>query len=170
MITNKNILLSDSLSSLSSSASLLTGSASLSTGSLLSSIAPPSALPSFVTSPSSQPPSSNISPQENLNPNLKKDDDLIERKPNTENEMNKQLQQDKLHPPSTSTEQPIVNISLTDDNEAPDSGVLGAGLFSWVKETVANNSVLSRVAEKAKNSVNSMITTLDPQMREFICK
>ncbi|XP_033229439.1 protein PRRC1-like [Belonocnema kinseyi] len=158
----------DSLSSLSSSASPLTGSASLSTGSLLSSIAPPSALPSFVTSPSSQPPSSNISPQENLYPNLKKDEDFIERKANTEKEMNKQSQQqDKLHPPSTSSEQPIVNISLT-DNEASDSGVLGAGLFSWVKETVANNSVLSKVAEKAKNSVNSMITTLDPQMREFI--
>ena len=156
------------MSSLSSSASLLTPlGVSTSTGSLLSSIAPPSALPSFVTSPSSQPPSSNISPQENSNPSVKSTE--TERKPNNKNEINKQSQQDILYPPSTSAEQPIVNISLT-ENQSSDSGVLRSGLFSWVKETVANNSVLSKVAEKAKNSVNSMITTLDPQMREFICK
>lgn len=44
------------------------------------------------------------------------------------------------------------------------------GLFGWMKGAVATGGILSKVAEKAKSSVDSMITTLDPQMREFICK
>ncbi|KAG8222936.1 hypothetical protein J437_LFUL000231 [Ladona fulva] len=45
----------------------------------------------------------------------------------------------------------------------------GRGIMSWVKDAVGSSGgLLSRVAEKAKNSVDSMITTLDPQMKEFI--
>lgn len=44
------------------------------------------------------------------------------------------------------------------------------GLIGWMKGAVSSGGILSRVAEKAKNSVDSMITTLDPQMREYICK
>lgn len=58
----------------------------------------------------------------------------------------------------------------SEDAVEQDTGVIGGGLFSWMKETMANSNVLSKVAEKAKSSVNSMITTLDPQMREFICE
>ncbi|XP_051154286.1 protein PRRC1-like isoform X1 [Leptopilina boulardi] len=154
----------DSLSSLSSAASLLTPlGVSTSTGSLLSSIGPPSVLPSFVTnSSSSQLTSTSISPkQENLIVNS--DNNLAEKNASTENE--KKNQQDLRNQPSTSSDsQATVNVPLL-ENQAV---VLGAGLFSWVKETVVNSNVLSKVAEKAKNSVNSMITTLDPQMREFI--
>lgn len=53
-------------------------------------------------------------------------------------------------------------ISNTEDN-ANTSGSGSGRLLSWVKGAVG------RVAEKAKNSVDSMITTLDPQMREFLC-
>lgn len=44
------------------------------------------------------------------------------------------------------------------------------GLFGWMKDTVSqqSQSILSKVAEKAKHSVDTMITTLDPQMRDFI--
>jgi hypothetical protein len=42
------------------------------------------------------------------------------------------------------------------------------GLLGWVKGAVGSGGLLSKVAEKAKNSVDSMITTLDPQMREFL--
>lgn len=45
----------------------------------------------------------------------------------------------------------------------------GGGLLGWVKGAVGSGGLLSKVAEKAKNSVDSMITTLDPQMREFLC-
>lgn len=134
---------------------------STSTGSFLSSIGPPSLLPSFVTN------SLSISPkQENLTDNS---EDLTEKNESTEKEKKNQLQQDIRNQPSTSSDQGTVNVPLP-ENQATDSGVLGGGLFSWVKETVANSNVLSKVAEKAKNSVNSMITTLDPQMREFICE
>ncbi|XP_043480013.1 protein PRRC1-like isoform X2 [Leptopilina heterotoma] len=154
----------DSLSSLSSAASLLTPlGVSTSTGSLLSSIGPPSLLPSFITNSSSQIASTPVSakPDNSNNVNPSNVDNLEE-----ENEKKNQIQQDIRNQPSTSSsdQQATVNVSLT-ENQAV---VLGAGLFSWVKETVANSNVLSKVAEKAKNSVNSMITTLDPQMREFI--
>ena len=46
----------------------------------------------------------------------------------------------------------------------------GSSLMGWMKGAVATGGILSRVAEKAKSSVDSMITTLDPQMREFICE
>lgn len=61
-------------------------------------------------------------------------------------------------------------VLIAPDSPTMDTGALAGSLFTWVKDTVANSNVLSKVAEKAKNSVNSMITTLDPQMREFICK
>lgn len=44
----------------------------------------------------------------------------------------------------------------------------GTGLLTWVKGAVASGGILQRVAEKAKNSVDSMITTLDPQMKEYL--
>jgi len=47
----------------------------------------------------------------------------------------------------------------------------GNGLMSWMRGAVGSGGqILSKVAEKAKNSMDSMITTLDPQMRDFICK
>jgi hypothetical protein len=45
----------------------------------------------------------------------------------------------------------------------------GGGLLGWVKGAVGSGGLLLKVAEKAKNSVDSMITTLDPQMKEFLC-
>ncbi|KAI4466972.1 hypothetical protein MML48_2g00000331 [Holotrichia oblita] len=42
------------------------------------------------------------------------------------------------------------------------------GFIGWMKGAVSSGGILSKVAEKAKNSVDSMITTLDPQMREYI--
>lgn len=44
------------------------------------------------------------------------------------------------------------------------------GILGWMKGAVSSGGLLSKMAEKAKSSVDSMITTLDPQMREFIRK
>jgi hypothetical protein len=57
----------------------------------------------------------------------------------------------------------VTSVSLPETAAAP------AGLLGWVKGAVGSGGLLSRVAEKAKSSVDSMITTLDPQMREFLC-
>nr|CAH0112649.1 unnamed protein product [Daphnia galeata] len=50
-------------------------------------------------------------------------------------------------------------------NDLPNKG---SGLFGWMKEAMPGKSILAKVAEKARSSVDTMITTLDPQMKEFI--
>ncbi|CAN8029351.1 unnamed protein product, partial [Ixodes persulcatus] len=69
------------------------------------------------------------------------------------------------------TQQPASSFSLslpTDYEQGmPHSSAGGAptaGVWGWFK----GNDFLNKVAEKAKNSVDSMITTLDPGMKEFI--
>jgi hypothetical protein len=52
-------------------------------------------------------------------------------------------------------------------NDLPNKG---SGLFGWMKEAMPGKSILAKVAEKARSSVDTMITTLDPQMKEFICE
>lgn len=42
----------------------------------------------------------------------------------------------------------------------------GEGFLNWI----AGNGFLNRVAEKAKSSVDTMITTLDPGMKAYLCK
>ncbi|XP_014224666.1 protein PRRC1-A-like isoform X1 [Trichogramma pretiosum] len=117
-------------------------------GSILSNIAPPRALPSFI---------SNLVPAE-------------------DKQAKEIVQNDKSLPKNQIPEKNVQNpqsdkgpqILIAPDSPIRDSVVSAGNLFNWVKDTVANSNVLSKVAEKAKSSVNSMITTLDPQMREFI--
>ncbi|CAH1983011.1 unnamed protein product [Acanthoscelides obtectus] len=45
---------------------------------------------------------------------------------------------------------------------------VSGGFMGLVKEAFSSGGVLSKMAEKAKNSVDSIITTLDPQMSEYI--
>jgi len=54
-----------------------------------------------------------------------------------------------------------IDIQHTEDEESslPD-------LFGWMKGT--GGGLLSRVAEKTKSSMETVITTLDPQMKEYI--
>ena len=49
-------------------------------------------------------------------------------------------------------------------------GAHGEGWLGWLKDTVQKSDVLSKVAERARTSMDSMITTLDPQMRDIICE
>ncbi|XP_058121328.1 protein PRRC1-like [Anopheles ziemanni] len=44
----------------------------------------------------------------------------------------------------------------------------GSALFGWMKGAVSGGGILQKVAEKAKNSVDTIVTTLDPQMKEYI--
>ncbi|XP_047498698.1 protein PRRC1-like [Penaeus chinensis] len=78
------------------------------------------------------------------------------------------------NPPITS--QPVAPAvqGSVDASAAVDLGSPGVGgpagnkgsWLGWIRGTVSN--VGHRVAEKAKNSMDTMITTLDPQMKEFI--
>ncbi|KAL1462828.1 hypothetical protein WDU94_014635 [Cyamophila willieti] len=122
----------------------------------LSNIAPPSELPSFLMSSST---SATVSSQPSATSS-----------------------QSEFHPttftpaiPVDTTPSPIIpktpkpitpSQELPLSQEEPGSG----GLFGWMKDTVGiqGGSILSKVAEKAKHSVDTMITTLDPQMRDFI--
>ncbi|KAK7576509.1 hypothetical protein V9T40_012795 [Parthenolecanium corni] len=61
------------------------------------------------------------------------------------------------------------DASSGQDEDEDTFGAVGSSLFGWVKDTVGTSSnLLSKVAEKAKSSVGSVITTLDPQMTNFI--
>jgi len=56
-------------------------------------------------------------------------------------------------------------------NEAVDASTDSSrsnGLFGWMREAIPGKGILAKVAEKARSSVDTMITTLDPQMKEFI--
>ncbi|CAH0550086.1 unnamed protein product [Brassicogethes aeneus] len=68
-------------------------------------------------------------------------------------------------PPSKGIPQGPIPIA-----ESPEYDYLGGGFMGLVKEAFSSGGVLSKMAEKAKNSVDSIITTLDPQMSEYICK
>ncbi|XP_015602155.1 protein PRRC1 isoform X2 [Cephus cinctus] len=164
----------ESLTSVSSSASInLPTTISTSIGSLLSNVAPPSSLPSFIIN--STPISSESSTQNQVTRiiNNNEQDDSTKR-PNQLNTTGAEVHENQQGtyysaafspaiPPIESSEVPLIL-----ENSLQDLSSVSGGLLSWVKETVTNNSVLNKVAEKAKSSVNSMITTLDPQMREFI--
>ncbi|XP_076392061.1 protein PRRC1-B isoform X3 [Megachile rotundata] len=142
---------------------------STSTGNLLSNVAPPSALPSFISNSgvivSEKPTNLQIPTQKKL-----QEHEPIKSTLNTTIQ-SKPLQQESHQVITTAAVTPsIQNVQTTipSENLIQDTGMVGGGLLSWVKETVVNSNVLSKVAEKAKNSMNTMITTLDPQMREFI--
>jgi len=57
----------------------------------------------------------------------------------------------------------VVNVASTENED--DEAAL-PGLFGWVKGT--GGGLLSKVAEKTKTSMETVITTLDPQMKEYI--
>uniref|UniRef100_A0A914XCH3 Non-canonical purine NTP phosphatase/PRRC1 domain-containing protein n=1 Tax=Plectus sambesii TaxID=2011161 RepID=A0A914XCH3_9BILA len=50
----------------------------------------------------------------------------------------------------------------------PSGANSSAGMFGWIQKTVSGSDFLSKVAEKAKTGMDTMITTLDPQMKDYI--
>jgi hypothetical protein len=43
-----------------------------------------------------------------------------------------------------------------------------SALFGWMKGAVSGNQILQRVAETAKSSVDTLVYTLDPQMKDYL--
>ena len=64
----------------------------------------------------------------------------------------------------------IDNNETDDKKESESDNWGGQTILGWVKEAVSTNPILSKVAEKARSSVDTVLTTLDPQMKEIICK
>ncbi|XP_046752839.1 protein PRRC1-like [Diprion similis] len=149
----------DSSSSISSSASLLPPlGISSSSGNLLSNVSPPSALPSFVSSSVKlMPDSSGASTGGN--------NDSINKQPQSQSGVTvKQPHQETYY--SASFSPAIPSNESTEIPQATQNQDFN--LFSWVKENVAASKVVKKVTETAKSSVNYMLTTLDPQMQQFM--
>ena len=72
-----------------------------------------------------------------------------------------------LESPPKTAGSPFVKEDLEAGEEAPSRS---GGLFGWMKDSMPGKGILAKVAEKARSSVDTVITTLDPQMKEFICK
>lgn len=156
-----DIVKTDSFSSLSSSTSLLTPlGVSTSTGNLLSNVAPPTALPKFLSTSGTLLPERSSQITESP---AQKTHDPVKKQPVVKTVVQSKPQQQVAQPVATVTTS-THNVQTTAQSESPaqESGMVGGVLSSWVKDTVVNINVLRKVI------VNTMITTLDPQMREFI--
>lgn len=66
--------------------------------------------------------------------------------------------------PSDHVETPIIPRTETPSVPQQDTTQAHGSLFGWL----SGSSFVSRVVEKTKSSVESVITTLDPQMKEYI--
>lgn len=160
VISNETLPRPESLSSFTSSSSVLPLNNTASEGNLLSSVAPPSALPSFVSPPTAS--VTHVAAGTTHQPIT-----VTQPVPASSHAFHEATFSPVI-PPSKGGD-----VSMIPPPEigaaagaAPAEG--GGGLLGWVKGAVGSGGLLSKVAEKAKHSVDSMITTLDPQMREFL--
>lgn len=63
----------------------------------------------------------------------------------------------------------VSNEGGTDKTVKGEQASSRADLFNWMKGS--SSTIFSLVAEKAKNSVDAVLTTLDPQMKDTLnCK
>ncbi|XP_052743805.1 protein PRRC1 [Bicyclus anynana] len=160
-----------------------------SSGNLLSNVAPPTELPNFVTTTASQnPPASKTPdvvppayaiPASQLPP--------VSQNIGTKPDQPSPESPEKFSPaiplckgePTLPIRSPEDSLTTLSPESMPDSipdmemekiGDImpGSGLLTWMKGAVSTGGILQRVAEKAKSSVDSMITTLDPQMKEYL--
>lgn len=124
---------------------------------LISNVSPPTELPSFVLQQQ---------PEESSKPKF-----VAAIPP--------QPQQPKVDQPKSEASEPAVAEEVTDETlpsmqdiaqalSPITDGVKNSVLFGWVKDTVKSGS--GTFLEKAKQSIDKVVTTLDPQMAQLICK
>ncbi|XP_044265552.1 protein PRRC1-like [Tribolium madens] len=150
----------ESISSVSSPYSIPSpGGVALPSGNLLSNLPPPTNLPDFTLWQSQPVPAPTPLPP-NITPATTQESKHAAPAPVNVQPF-PQTQFSAAIPPSKGVQHGPVPQTSTDSNQ-------GGGLIGWMKDAVSSGGILSKVAEKAKNSVDSLITTLDPQMSEFI--
>ncbi|CAH2042560.1 unnamed protein product, partial [Iphiclides podalirius] len=154
-------------------------------GNLLSSVAPPTQLPNFITA---SPVVAPVVPIE-VKPSVVVPQSGPQPAPatvlNSNADTSTTLQDQEMFSPAIppSKGEPMLPIRPPEDSQASQTSeslpaspeidrigdvMPGSGLITWMKGAVSTGGILQRVAEKAKNSVDSMITTLDPQMKEYL--
>jgi len=93
-----------------------------------------------------------------------KSDEKTIQSPKVSQQLSSQSSQELLSNPI----EPTINVPLNELSSSPKtrSDSISSGFLDWF----ANNEFISKMAEKAKNSMDTMITTLDPGMKQIICK
>ena len=141
------------------------------TGNLLSSVPPPSELPNFVlnqvpaaTKTDSEPKFSPAIPAA-LSQNYHESASASKDSKETEN-LDEQI-------PSPSTSSDFKKLSLNPEPVvkalAPLTQAASSSIFGWVNKAAdVSGGLLSKIGEKAMNSMDTLVTTLDPQMKEYI--
>lgn len=124
---------------------------------LISNISPPTELPSFVLQ--QQPAKDEAAAAES--PSRK----FVAAIPATSQEPQQQKAEDKS--PADERELPSMQ-DIASALSPITEGVKNSVLFGWVKDTV--KSGMKTGVQKAKESIDKVVTTLDPQMSQLICK
>lgn len=161
---------SGTLSSVSSPYSVTSpGSGSLSTGNLLSNVGPPSSLPDFTLWTSSS--SSGAAPVQNTETpsqrepiSLHTSTTVVTAAPLIVNQF-PTPQFSAAIPPSKG----IPHVAPTQSKPLPpEAEVVAPSSFLGMVKGALSSQMVTKMVEKAKSSVDSIITTLDPQMSEYI--
>lgn len=153
-------------------------------GNILSNISPPSELPSFITSSTSQPAAAAQPSSSDQEDSPRKGNETDPFIPTTfspaipsskDTSLAPTAEQSSAVPTSGSepakTGRDFANMILNPEPLAEALSPItqsGSALFGWMKGAVSSNGILQKVAEKAKSSVDTIVTTLDPQMKEYI--
>lgn len=134
---------------------------------LLSKVAPPSALPSFVPVPQTAAPSSS-NKFNSFHPTTFSPVIPANKGSGTTSTVNSDhtVDQNVGSNKGEGTTSPITATEPQNESNTADQQNQ-SGLLSWVKDTDKFGWVM-KVASKAKTSVDTMITTLDPQMKDFL--
>ncbi|XP_049284926.1 protein PRRC1-like [Anopheles funestus] len=157
------------------------------TRNILSNVNPPSELPSFITANVATAGMDSASPSSSIDDAAKKDETepfiptkfspaIPASKDTSQFTAEQAMAAAGIHPVEpTNLSEPVgrefANMIL---NPEPVAAALspitqgGSALFGWMKGAVSGSGILQKVAEKAKNSVDTIVTTLDPQMKEYI--
>ncbi|XP_076267188.1 protein PRRC1-like isoform X2 [Rhynchophorus ferrugineus] len=138
-----------------SNAPVIVNNTNITTGNLLSNVAPPSNIPDFTIWTSAAVPS-------NTTPTTTKTSGVVTAAPILVNEF-PNTQFSAVIPLSKGIPQEALVKRPPIEAEQVSPG----GFFDFVKDALSSQ-VVSKMVEKAKNSVDSIITTLDPQMSEYM--
>ncbi|KAL1513557.1 hypothetical protein ABEB36_002955 [Hypothenemus hampei] len=167
---------SGTLSSVSSPYSLTSPSSlSLTAGNLLSNVGPPSSIPDF-TLWTSSPSNSSVDVKltssnndqitaENQKPTVNTDSSVVTAAPIIMCQF-PTTQFSPAIPPSKGIPQPA--ISQPKVSQPLEGEAVASSSFLGLVKGALSSQVVTKMVEKAKSSVDSIITTLDPQMSEYI--